>query len=177
MTTTMTTTIDLTHPVQVVTDPLVDGLGHRAECACGWAGPWQADQTDAEVDALDHPEVAVGPADGLDAVMGELLDLQDDLAAMVVWLAENWSADLPVPRVYGRGDDYSDDTQADDLRVELWAYCDPDQLVRISHLLGVPPTDDDAPDGCGNRYRNVRRAFGRVTLRAFFNLEHVETTP
>ena len=38
-----------------------------------------------------------GRPPALDAAMSELLDLQDDLADVVVWLAENWSADLPVP--------------------------------------------------------------------------------
>ncbi len=35
--------------------------------------------------------------------MSGLLDLQDDLADAVMWLAENWSADLPVP-CYGWAD-------------------------------------------------------------------------
>lgn len=174
---TFTTTIDLTHAVQVVTDDRRARLGFRAECSCGWASGW-TDQVGAESAGVEHREIAVGPGDGLDRLMGELLDTQDDLATVVVWLAENWSADLPVPGVYGRGDDVSDDLQVDDLRVELWAYCsDPADLVRISHLLGVPPTDDDAPNRLGHRYRNVRRAFGRVTLRAYFNLRNVEQSP
>ena len=39
----------------------------------------------------------MGPGDGLDRLMSELLDLQDDLARAVMWLAEHWSADLPAP--------------------------------------------------------------------------------
>jgi hypothetical protein len=166
-----TTTIDLTHPTQIVTDDRPYGLGHRAECACGWASAWTDDLQAAEAAEADHREVAVGPGDGLDRVMSELLDLQDDLAAVVVWLAENWSADLPVPIVYacdvGIG--------FDPARVKVSACClNPAELTRIAHLLGVPPVDDEQPNSRGVRYRNVRRDFGRVTLDAFHRLP--ETT-
>ena len=164
-----TTTIDLTHPTQVVTDDRPYGLGHRAECGCGWASDWTDNPADAETAGLDHRAVAAGPSDGLDAVMTELLDLQDGLAAMVVWLAENWSADLPVPSVYGRG---GHPLRRDPAGVELLVCChDPAVLVRIGHLLGVPPVDDARTDDRGNRYRNVSREFGRVTLRAFCQIE------
>ena len=166
-----TTTIDLTHPTQVVTDDRPYGLGHRAECGCGWVSDWCTNQADAEAAGVDHREVAVGPGDGLDAVMGDLLDLQDDLAAMVVWLAENWSADLPAPVVYGRDGGGSGDPRPP-TRVELSAYCfEPADLSRIAHLLGVPPTDDDQPNCYGSRYRRVRRDFGRVSLRAYTSIE------
>ena len=75
-----TTTIDLTHPTQVVSDRQVAGLGHRAECGCGWASDWTDNPADAETAGVDHREVAAGPGDGLDVVMSELLDLQDGLA-------------------------------------------------------------------------------------------------
>jgi hypothetical protein len=161
-----TTTIDLAHLVQVVTDDQVDGLGYRAECSCGWASDWHDDPADAAAAGVDHREVAASPGDGLDRVMGELLDVQDDLAGMVVWLAENWSAGLPVPTVYGRGGGAGGLGPA---MVELSAYCtDPADLTRIAQLLGVSPTDDDEPNPhSGARYRNVGRSFGRVTLRAF----------
>jgi hypothetical protein len=166
-----TTTIDLTHPVRVVTDQRTYGLGHRAECGCGWASAWTDDPADAEAAGLDHREVAVGPGDRLDRVMSELLDLQHDLAAMVVWLAENWSADLPAPVVYGCDGGGSGDPRPP-ARVELSAYCvEPADLARIAHLLGVPPTDDDHPNRYGSRYRWVRRDFGRVSLRAFTAME------
>jgi hypothetical protein len=162
---TTTTTIDLVHLVQVVTDPQLDGLGHRAECSCGWAGDWTADQATAEAAGVDHREVAVGPGDGLDAVMSELLDIQDALADVVVWLAENWSADLPVPTVYASGGGGS----RRDATVEVWAYCDaPSDLARIAHLLGVPPADPGDADSVNpQRYREARRLFGRVVLRAY----------
>jgi hypothetical protein len=168
-TTTTTTTFDLTHAVRVVVDGQVDGLGHRAECGCGWASDWTDDQAEAEAAGVDHREVSVGPGDGLDAVMGELLDLQDDLADMVVWLAENWSVDLPVPVVYGR--DGGGDTRGP-ARVELSAYCwDPAHLGRIAHLLGVPPTEDQHANCYGSRHRRARRDFGRVSLRAYTSIE------
>ena len=161
MMTTTTTTIDFPHPVHVVPDDRTYGLGWRAECACGWASDWHDHQADAETAGADHREVAAGPSDGLDRVMSELLDIQDELAAMVVWLAENWSAHLPVPTVYGFGGSTSP------AHVELSVYClDPADLTRIGHLLGVPPADDEQPDSHGGRYRTARRAVGRVTLRA-----------
>ncbi|HEX6238653.1 MAG TPA: hypothetical protein VFZ68_15735 [Acidimicrobiales bacterium] len=170
-TTTTMTAMDLTHPTQVVGDRQVDGLGHRAECGCGWVSAWSDDAATAEAAAVDHREVAAGPGDGLDAVMSELLDLQDGLAGIVVWLAENWSADLPVPIVYG----HDGGIGFGPARVKVSACClDSDELTRIAHLLGVPPVDDERPNSQGRRYRTVRRDFGRVTLHAFHRLP--ETT-
>jgi hypothetical protein len=166
-TTTTMTAIDLTHLVQVVHDDRTYSLGYRAECGCGWSSNWTDHQPDAESAGVDHREVAAGPGDGLDAVMTDLLDLQDDLAAMVVWLAENWSADLPVPIVYGCDGGIG----FDPARVKVSACClDPAELTRIAHLLGVPPVDDERPNSRGKRYRTVRRDFGRVTLHAFHRL-------
>ena len=168
-TTATTTAFDLTHAVRVVVDGLVDGLGHRAECGCGWASDWCDEPSDAEAAGVDHREVAVGPGDGLDRMISELLDLQDDLADMVVWLAENWSADLPVPVVYGR--DGGGDIRGP-ARVELSAYCGvPADLGRIAHLLGVLTVEDERPDCYGSRYRRARRDFGRVSLWAYTSIE------
>src|SRR5688572_18356382 len=96
--------IELTHLVVVTYDD--DGparLRFRAECSCGWSGPWHDDNALAEMDGEDHRGMALGPADGLDRLISGLLDLQDDLARAVMWLAEHWSADLPVPRSRGFG--------------------------------------------------------------------------
>ena len=87
--------IDLAHFLVVTYEDHRDGQRLRAECSCGWSGDWRDDGAMAEADGDDHREVAVGPGDGLDRLMGELLDLQDDLARAVMWLAEHWSADLP----------------------------------------------------------------------------------
>src|SRR5215204_2431528 len=101
--------IDLAHLVDVVYDEAAMAEADwdrsaerwRAECSCGWAGDWIDDAALADADGEDHREVAVGPGDGVDVVMGELLDLQEDLVRVVIWPAEHWSADLPVPRARG----------------------------------------------------------------------------
>ena len=162
-----TTTIHPAHSTHVVTDERPFGLGQRAECACGWASEWTGDPQAAEAAGVEHREIAAGPGDGLDAVMTDLLDLQDGLADMVVWLAENWSADLPVPIVYACDGGIG----FDPARVKVAVCClDPAELTRIGHLLGVPPVDDERPNTRGVRYRNVCRDFGRVTLHAFHRL-------
>jgi hypothetical protein len=156
------------HVVQVVRDDRTYGLGWRATCSCGWAGDWQDDPAMAAAAVEDHREIVVGPGDGLDWVMGELLDLQDDLAQVVMWLAEHWSAELPVPTVHA----YGGPTSKDPARIEVWAYCaEAADLARISRLVGVAPVDDEQPDRSGRRYRNVQRRFGRVLLRAFHGLD------
>jgi hypothetical protein len=135
----------------------------RAECSCGWSGDWHHDGALAEADGDDHREIVIGPSDGLDRLMGELLDLQDDLARAVIWLAEHWSADLPVPRCRGLG--------SENARVELSAYClTAGELARAADVLGVPLVDDPAPDSRGMRYRRALRRFGRVQLRVFREL-------
>jgi hypothetical protein len=133
----------------------------RAECACGWAGDWRDDPVLAEADGEDHREVAVGPDDALDRLVSELLDLQDDLARAVMWLAEHWSADLPVP--YWRGDN-----RGDQAGVEVAVYCrDAEALERVARLLRVPLIDDETADSRGNRYRRAVRDFGKVHIGAF----------
>jgi hypothetical protein len=117
----------------------------------------------AEAGGDDHREVVVGPGDGLDRPMGELLDLQDDLARAVIWLAEHWSADLPAP--HGRG------VGSDSARVDLSAHCVKAELLdRAAEVLGVPLVDDPAPDAQGNRYRRATRPFGRVRLTVYSSL-------
>lgn len=161
--------IELAHPVEVVYhedrwaesawDPTAERW--RAECSCGWAGDWQDDPVRAEADGEDHREIAVGPADALDGLISELLDLQDDLARAVMWLAEHWSADLPVPRCRGVN-------PGDQAGLELAAYCvSLDVLERAARLFDVPLTDDDTADAWGNRYRRAVRDFGRVHIWAF----------
>jgi hypothetical protein len=161
--------IDLAHLVEVVYDEAAmaeapwdrSAERHRAECSCGWAGDWLDDAALAEADGEDHREEAVGPGDGLDRLMGELLDLQEDLARVVIWLAEHWSADLPVPRARGINRD-------EVAGVELAVYCyAPDALERAARLLEVPLVDDPSPDTSGNRYRRALRPFGRVRFQAY----------
>src|SRR5512132_3116777 len=92
-----TTMIELAHRVRIDTDHRVYGLGCRAICSCGWASHWTDHGTVATEAGVEHIDTAIGPPDEMDLLMSGMLDLQDDLAAVVMWLAENWSADLPVP--------------------------------------------------------------------------------
>jgi hypothetical protein len=152
--------IDLAHFLVVTYEDHRDRQRLRAECSCGWAGDWRDDGAMAEADGDDHREVAVGPGDGLDRVMGELLDLQDDLARAVMWLAEHWSADLPAPHGGGSGPDSA--------RVDLAAYCATAELLDMAAgVLGVSLVDDPAPDAGGNRFRRATRPFGRVRLTVY----------
>jgi hypothetical protein len=157
----MTDLDDLTvaHLVVVTNDTSPGGL-FRAECSCGWSGDRHDDAALAELDGDDHRIVAVSPADEMDRAISGLLDLQDDLAAAVMWLAENWSADLPAPT------DLGTDGPAE---VLLLACCaSADELARAADLLGVELVDDPGPDSSGARYRRGRRTFGgRVTLQAY----------
>lgn len=63
---------------------MTDGVGFQAVCSCGWASHWLEDDVAAGVAGVEHPEIAVGPADPLDRYMGQLLDLQDDMSEVVV---------------------------------------------------------------------------------------------
>ena len=138
--------------------------GWRPECSCGWTGHLHTYADEADAEGEDHCEIAVGPGDGLDRVMSELLDVQDDLAQVVMWLAENWAADLPVPAAHGGG--------SDRVEVRMNAYCTSAELLtRTAAVMGVPLVDDPAPDTQGYRYRRAVRQFGRVTLYAYREIE------
>jgi hypothetical protein len=165
--TTVLSPYDLAHLVQVVHQ---DETGFRAECVCGWASGWAADQTTAECAAVEHREVAVGPPTGLDAALSDLLDLQDDLADVVMWLAENWSADLPTPRGcprrHYRGD--GDATPG----VGLLVFCATlAELDRLARLLDAPVIPDEQVDSVGPRYERAVREFGRVQIDAYRRLD------
>ena len=86
--TTVLSPIEFDHLVQVVHH---QACGHRAECWCGWASAWCDDYATADTVAQDHREVVARPATDVDATLSGLLDLQDDVADTVIWLAENWS--------------------------------------------------------------------------------------
>ena len=149
-----TTTGELVHQVTTVTD----GFEHRAECSCGWASEWVADDVTAVLDGVDHPEIAVVPADGLDEFVSGLLDVQDDLASLVVWLAENWSADLPVPALPG----------PEGHRVDVLVHClSDDELARVAEVLDAPVTGDPGYDTDEAIYRCARRQFGAVRVEAW----------
>lgn len=149
-----TTMSELVHQVTTVTD----GFEHRAECSCGWASEWVADDVAAVLDGVDHLEIAVGPADGLDGFVSGLLDVQDDLASLVVWLAENWSAALPVPVLPGR----------EGHRVDVLVHCgSDDELARVAEALDSPVTGDLGYDTDEAIYRCARRQFGAVRFEAW----------
>jgi hypothetical protein len=84
-----------------------------------------------------------------------------------VWLAENWSADLPAPCVNGTNH-YRDDDNQGRAGVTLLVYCDDhDLLARAAARLGVPVILDPGPDSSGNRYQRATRRVGRVHLQAY----------
>ena len=113
--------------------------------------------------------VAAGPATNLDATLSGLLDLQDDLADVVIWLAENWSSDLPVPQAHPRGR-YLDSGECVPC-LRLLVYCaTARELVAMADLLAGPVVADVEPNPCGSRCERVTRTFGRVDIEAFTEL-------
>jgi hypothetical protein len=151
------TTIELAHHVTAVTD----GVEHRAECSCGWVSEWYPDDVDAVTAAVEHPEIAVGPADGFDVFMSGLLDVQDDLARLVEWMAENWSADLPVPALW---------EPASESRGELGVsvFCATSaELARVAERIGAPITGNARYGSDTATYRCAVRRFGRVVVEAW----------
>jgi hypothetical protein len=157
----------LAHLVQVVRHK---DCGFRAECACGWAGDWYDDQTEAELSAVEHREVAVGQATGLDLAVSGLLDLQDDLADVVMWLAENWSADLPTPHVFGRNHTRSGSPV--EVGVALLVWCTTSlEFGRVARLLDTTVVADVEPNGHGSRWERTTRRFGRVHINAYRSLD------
>jgi hypothetical protein len=165
--TTVLSPIELAHLVQVVRH---SDCGFRAECSCGWAGAWDDDQAAAELDAVEHRQIAAGPPTGLDAVLSGLLDLQDDLADVVMWLAENWSADLPSPFAHATSRTGADGEQYPG--VTLLVYCsDRDELVRLASLFDAPMVPDAEPNRYGSRWERAVRGFGRVRIDAYRSLD------
>ena len=128
---------DALHLVQVVAH---SACGYRAECLCGWASGW-ADRRPAALAACrQHRELAAGPCTWLDAALTNLLDLQDDLADIVFWLAETWVAEAPTPQLCVR-------------RVPVRVQCDtPAELARVAQLMDVRVQGDRA----GKRFGRVR---------------------
>src|SRR4029453_18684261 len=97
--TTVVSPLEFDHLVQVVRHR---ALGYRAECWCGWASAWCEEYLTADEAGVDHRGGTATPGTALGGTLSRLLDLQDDLADTVIWLAENWSAELPVPLEYAR---------------------------------------------------------------------------
>jgi hypothetical protein len=107
--------------------------------------------------------MAVGPPDDMDRLMSGVLDLQDEIAAVVVWLAENWSAHLPILGWSASGSDYNHGRPA----LRVLGYCQPGELAGAAAALGAAPCDDPPNDRGHTRYRRVIRDFGRVRIDIF----------
>ena len=152
-----------THPIAIVGD----GDEYRATCGCGWLGDWQFSPAEADDEGTWHRDDAVRAADAMDLVMSDLLDLQDDLAAVVVWLAENWSAGLPSLGWTACGDERDRERPA----LRVLGYASPAELVAASLVLDATPTDDPPTEGGRARYRRAIRDFGRVRLDIFTALD------
>lgn len=159
--------LEFEHLVQVVCDA---AGGHRAECLCGWASRWTNDVTTADAAASRHRE-QVDQACGIDATIAALLDLQDDLADAILWLAEYWPPDLPVLRARSCTDDLHGLEGRPGLALE--AECgSPSEMAQLTCLLGGPRVADlepSAPDG--RRYERSVRRFGQVHIAAFHALD------
>jgi hypothetical protein len=173
MTTTTTMTVPApAHLVAVVSD----GYEYLAECACGWASDWQPTPDTADTAGAEHCEGAIGPPDEMDRLMSALLDIQDDLAATVVWLAENWSAQLPSLGWYSYGSELEPDHPA----LRVLGACDSDELSAVAAVLGSALTDDPPNDSGAARYRRAIRDIGRVRIEVFtclYRCEPPETAP
>jgi hypothetical protein len=157
--TTRTTVPAPTHPVAVVSD----GDEYQATCTCGWVTGWQPSPEAADDEARWHRDDAARAADAMDGLMSDLLDLQDDLAAVVVWLAENWTTGLPQLGWTANGDDHHRDRPA----LRVLGYASPAELVAAALVLDTAPTDDPPAETDRARYRHVLRDFGRVRLDVF----------
>ena len=147
-----------------------DGYEFLAECSCGWTSDWQPTPEAADAAGAEHREGAVGLPDEMDRLMSGLLDLQDDLAATVMWLAENWTAHLPPLGWYANGGDYDPDLPA--LRVV--GACGPDELSPVTRVLGAAPCDDPPTDEGRTRYRRAIRDIGRVRIEVFTPVDRCE---
>lgn len=155
----MDTPIVLDHPTYVSHEP---AHGYRAVCnnqQCGWTGDWHTDQADGEDDCFDHIEVSANPPDDLDRLLNQLLDLQDDIAQLVIWLADHWTADLPVPFLFGRRPGRERPV------VEVLVHCprDTGAVEQVAQLLNRPINHPDHPAlGPG-----VCRDFGMALFEAY----------
>lgn len=102
-----------------------------------------------------------GPADKVDQLITELLDLQDDICQAVTWLAENWSADLPrITR------DSGNRSMGYELRLMACA-ASRDQLDQLAGLLEAPVAPTDVHHD--RLWWHAQRRFGAVLLDAFWD--------
>jgi hypothetical protein len=147
-----------------------DGFDYLVECSCGWASDWHDRPEDADMAGTEHCDAAIGPPDAMDLLMSALLDLQEDLAATVMWLAENWSAHLPELGWYANGDDRDTARAA----VRVVGACDPGELAAAATVLGSALADDPPNEHGTARYRRAARDIGRVRVEVFAPLDCCE---
>jgi hypothetical protein len=154
-----TTAPDVVHLVQLFRQ----GRRYRAECSCCWVSDWFRSPAAADDAGREHRDLSAGQPHDLDQLTSVLLDLQDDMSEIVVWLAENWSADLPVPVAYGTGGGTVP------AGVQLSVECNTtDDLTRVAHLLDAPVADLEHSDPiAGLRFQYTGRDFGRVHVEAY----------
>jgi hypothetical protein len=162
MTDTMMAAPASTHAVDVVSDSDIC----RAECRCGWLGEWQFGAAGADEDGVCHQDDSARAAEAMDLVMSGLLCLQDDLAAVVVWLAENWTTGLPQLCWSACGDDRDRDRPA----LQVLGYATPAEMTAAVVVLDTTMTDDPPDDEGNPRYRHAIRDFGRVLIDVFTDI-------
>src|SRR5262245_31046884 len=159
--------LEFEHLVQVVRHA---AGGHRAECLCGWASRWTDDLAAADNAASGHRR-QIDQVSGTDATIAALLDLQDDLADAIMWLAEYWRPDLPALHARSCTDDLHG---PDRPGLALEAECgSPAELARLACLLGGPRVGDLEPDSAGHRYERSVRRFGQVHIVALHVVDRV----
>jgi len=153
--------LEFEHLVQVVRDA---SGGDRAECLCGWASRWTDDLATADNAASSHRR-QIDQVSCTDSTIATLLDLQDDLADAIMWLAECWPPDLPALRARSCTDDLHGSDGRPGLALE--AECEsPSEMARLACLLGGPRVGDLEPDSAGHRYERSVRRFGQVHIVA-----------
>jgi len=154
------------HLVGVVSD----GYEYLAECCCGWASDWHTTPEGADGSGTEHRDATIGPPDVMDGLMAALLDLQDDLAATVVWLAENWSAHLPPLGWSATGCDRDPDRPA----FRVMGAAGPAELAAAAAVLSTALADDPPNVSGSTRYRRATRDIGRVRIEVFASLDRCE---
>jgi hypothetical protein len=147
------------HVAQVVTHR---ECGYRAECVCGWASPWSDDHDAAHASASEHRGGNAGPPDDCAAAICGLLDLQDDLADTVFWLAAYWAPDLPAPTPLA--DDPPQPIGEDRAGLVLQVRCSTStELALVARTLGARVT---TATGSGTERQRAVKSIGRVRIVA-----------
>jgi hypothetical protein len=150
------------HLVEVHNDDSAGDSRYSAVCSCGWTGVSHDEPVWAQIEGLAHRDDVDDP-DVMDRLMSDLLDIQENLATAVIWLAEHWAAHLPGLEWHGgRGR-----APRGGPAVELVAYCWPEVWAAAVEVLDGPVIEDPVPDGGLERYRRVCREWGRVRLELF----------